>query len=246
MPNEESKVKFTPPFKREEEFIKIDYTDKEEEYLNFIVNRMSDARDSREDSHVELDDKGYLDYYDTNYKTGNSYIRPKKNKEDTRIVTGTTLEKENTFLSMILNYNFEPNVETYDKEDLPLAGLGEKLESLIKKSRLIEGYEDKKPLIYKEGADQGTWFAEETWVEEWEIQKEIKNADYSAINVNKIKWVEKKVRKVIGAQVNLLPGTGVYLGNIKQFFMKKQPYVFTVDVIPYEEAKACYGDYDRF
>lgn len=238
--------KITPPYLEENKQETFLYSQDEELYRKYLLDKLTKARDNREASQIEFDDCGYTAHYDTNYKTGNSYIRKKKNKEDSRIVTGTTLEKENTFLSAILNYNFEPSIKAFDKMDLPLNGLGDKLESLVKKSRSIEQYEDKRPLFYKEGADQGTWFAEEVWVEEWKIQKKLKDIDYTKVDVKKIKWETTRERKIIGAQANLIPGTGVYLGNIKQFFMHKQPYVFTRDVISYDEARACYGEYDRF
>jgi hypothetical protein len=236
------------PYKSEDKVEACKYTKDEQEYRTYIINRATLARDRREAPYIELDDMSYTQYYETNFKTGNSYLRPKKNKEDTRIVTGTTLEKENTFLSAILNYNFVPRVEAYDKNDLPLVGLGDKLDSLIKKSRLIENYESKRALIYKEGVDQGTAFVEEVWVEEDEIAKTVNGMDYSTgrVDIGKIKIDKKRKRKVIGCRSNLLPGTGVYLGDIKQFFMDKQPYVITRDVITYEEADACYGGYDRF
>lgn len=243
--------KVIAPFLQEEEerFKTPDYlklSDDETLYTGYLQRLLTAARDAREQSHIELDDSSYTSHYDSNYKTGNSYLRKKKNREDSRIVTGVTLEKSNTFLSAILNYNFEPNIEAYDREDLPMIGLGDKLESLLKKSRKIEDYESKRPLILKEGCDQGTFFAEETWVEEFQIQKKLKNLDYSKIVVKDIEWETKKVRKIIGAQVNLIPGTGVYLGNIKQFFLNKQPHIFTRDVITYSGAEACYGGYDRF
>lgn len=240
------KDKVIPPYKQTESYEYLKYSQDEEEYSGYLQKLLVNAKEQRESAHIEFDDSSYTSHYDTNYKTGNAYLRKKKNKEDSRIVTGTTLEKSNTFLSAILNYNFEPNVEVFNKEDLPLMGMGDKLESLIKKSRQIEQYEDKRPLMYKEGADQGTWFAEETWLEEFEIQKKMKNVDYAKIVVNDIKWETKKVRKIIGAQVNLIPGTGVYLGNVKQFFMNKQPHLFTRDVTTYDNAEACYGGYDRF
>lgn len=241
------KQKIIAPYKEENlqpDFLQLSRG--EEEYTLYLRKLLTEDRDAREESHIEYDDMGYTLNYDTNYKAGNAYMRKKKNREDSRLVTGTTLEKENTFLSTILNYNFEPHITAFDKEDLPLMGLGGKLESLVKKSRQIEQYEDKRPLLYKEGADQGTWFAEECWVEEWEIQKKVKDLDYSKVVVSEVKWDEKKVKKVLGAQVNLIPGTGVYLGNVKQFFLNRQPHIFYRDVITYSEAKACYGGYDRF
>ena len=238
---------YTPPFEEEiKSYNQPDYTDQEIKYRTFLIDRLESARNQREDSHIEFDDRNYTDHYDTNYKAGNSYLRPKKNKFDSRIVTGTTLEKENTFISMMLNYNFEPNISVFDKTNLPLTGLGNKIESLVKKSFQLESFEDKEPLILKEATDQGTAFVEDVWVEEWEIQKKLKKIDYKNFKVDDIKWETKRKKKVIGCRANLIPGTGVYLGNVKNFFIETQPYLFTRDVITYGEAKACYEAYDRF
>ena len=223
----------------------LTYTKSEQEYLTALKLKCEKARDRQRGKFIELDDATYTEAYEANFKAGNSYIPAKKNKNDTRIVTGTTLEKENTFLSSILNFNLEPAVTAYDEKDMPIARLGTHLTSLIKKSRLLEDYESKRPLIYKEGADQGTWFAEMSWVEETEIIKDLKEFDPTK-PIDKVKWTEKRRKKIIGCQTNLLPGTSVYLGDVKQFFMRKQPYVVIKDVITYDEAKACYEDYDRF
>jgi len=222
------------------------YSDDENEYWRNLIYYLERARDMREDTHIEFDDRDYISHYDSNYKAGNAYLRPKKNKFDSRIVTGTTLEKENTFLSMILNYNFEPNIEVYDKKDMPLMGLGDKIESLVKKSFQIEGMDDKEALILKEAADQGTAFVEDTWVEEWEIQKVMKKVNYSDFKIDDVDWTTTRKRKVVGCRTNLIPGTGVYLGNINEFFMEEQPYVYTRDVIPYSEAEKIYSGYNRF
>ena len=61
-----------------------------------------------------------LDWHEKNAKAANAYIPPKKNKTDTRIVTGTTQEKGITLLSALLNYNLEPNISAFDKTDWTL------------------------------------------------------------------------------------------------------------------------------
>ena len=80
-----------------------DYTDAEVEYRDYLLDRLTTARDQREEEHIQFDDMGYAEYYDTNAKAANSYLKAKENEEDTRIVTGTTQEKELTLLSAILN-----------------------------------------------------------------------------------------------------------------------------------------------
>src|SRR3990167_6166671 len=186
----------------------IKYTDREIAYRTFLLNRLADAAILRDSPHTEFDDMDYLTYYETNAKAGNSYIRPKKNPFDSRIVTGTTLEKKNTLLSAIMNYNFEPDIEAHDQNDMPIYNLGNHMESMTRKSRREEDYEDKRLLIYKELLDQGTVFVEEVFCEEWRMEKELKNNDwYDGLSLSQMGW-EQRLKKVYSrCEARLISGT---------------------------------------
>lgn len=225
----------------------VKYSPEELEYFGALTIRLEDAKNDREGEQVEFNDMSYQEYYDSNLKAANSYIPPKRNKSDTRVVTGTTEEKENTLLSAILNYNLESNVMAFDEFNMEVEGLGKDFADLIKKSREIEGFDYKRPLIYKELLDQGTCFVEEQWVEETKIQKKLTNVNWdNGIKVRQIKWKEEEVDGAKMCETRLLRGDKVFLGNINEFSINKQPYIFTVDKIPYSEATAIYGNWDRF
>lgn len=226
---------------------KINYSDEELEYRKLLIQRATFAKNQRDDSHPEFDDMTYSDYYESNSKAANSYIPPKENKEDTRVVTGTTHEKENTLLSSILNYNLEPDITSFDQYDLPISELGEGMELLLKKSRELEDYDTNKILIYKELLDQGNVFVEEVWEECIKPQKKLKNIKWSeGIDPKKIKW-EEKLEKVYGqCRTRLLSGLKVYLGNIKEPRIQFQPYIFTAEIVHYNEAKSIYQNWERW
>jgi hypothetical protein len=76
------------------------------------------ARDNRESPHPEFDDMTYSQYYDSNKRADLAYIPAKKNKQDTRIVTGYTREKDTTLLSALLGYNFQPDITVYNNQEL--------------------------------------------------------------------------------------------------------------------------------
>ena len=223
------------------------YSKEELDYRSFIISRVEEASQNRDSEQDEFDGMDYLTWYESNAKSAYSYVRPKKHPEDTRIVTGTTQEKENTMISTLLNYNLEPSIEAFDDKDFHVVKLGETMESLVKKSREIENYEEVRPLIYKELFDQGTCFVEEILREEWRPAKELNDLNWSdGVKVKDIKWTERLEKVYAGCQVNLLSGLNVYLGNIREFFIHKQPFVFTVDIVPYEEAKQMYGQWERW
>ena len=228
--------------------IRVPYTREEANYRGYLLTRMDDARDQRENEHPEFNDMNYSDWYDDNAKAANSYNPPKKNKEDTRIVTGTTTEKENTLLSALLNYNLEPNITAFDKNDVRIQELGKDMEDMIAKSRDIEHYEEKRPLVYKELLDQGTCFVEEVKQEQIIVEKVMKGEAWRKGNMkmSALKWERRLKKSYAQCHVNLLEGKKVYLGNIREFHLNKQPYAFIHDIIPYDTAKYIYGDWDRW
>lgn len=236
--------------KKKEEVVlnkQVDYTEEENKYRWELIRKMTQAQLARNSLHRELNDMDYQTYYDSNLRAANSYIAPKKNPEDTRVVTGTTEEKENTLIAAILNYNLEPNILAFDKEMMEVDELGRNFEDLVRKSRQIENYDEKRVLIYKELLDQGTCFVEEQWVEEDKISKKLENVNWSNnVEVKKIKWTTSDNHVVSGCQTRLIRGDKVFLGNIKEFQMSKQPYAFTVDVMSYAEAEAIYKNWDRW
>ena len=83
------------------EIIAPDYTTEELEERAELIRAMCLARDNRESPHPEFDDMTYSQYYDSNKRADLAYIPPKKNKQDKRIVTGYTREKDTTLLSAL-------------------------------------------------------------------------------------------------------------------------------------------------
>lgn len=223
------------------------YTEDELKYRSFLIKRMMGAKQARDQEHTEFDDMDFTTYYETNAKAANSYIRPKVNEEDTRVVTGTTREKEQTIASMLLNFNFQPTITAYDENDQVVFELGDIIGDLVKKSRELEEYEQHRALMYKELLDQGTCFVEEQWVESSHVEKVLKKQDWrGGVKFKDIKWDESVVKNPGKCEVNLLSGTRVFLGNIKEFFIHKQPFLFTAERITWEQAKMLYGDWERW
>jgi hypothetical protein len=224
----------------------IKYTNEEAEYRAMVIKRIISAKNQRDATHVEFDDMDYLTRYEANAKAANAYVPPKLNRIDTRIVTGTTREKELTLLSALLNYNLEPNIEAYDKDDMIIMEIGETMEDLIKKSREIEMYDDKRPLIYKEGLDQGDAFVEEVSIERQRVEKELKDHKPDFRNIKNIKWTRKLGKVYSQCEVKLKSGTQVFLGNIKEFDEWEQPYIITLEIVPRSVAQSIFGDWERW
>jgi hypothetical protein len=155
-----------------------EYSEEEKEFRSRIYFEMERAKDQRSADFPEFDDMDYVTYWESNAKAANSYIPPKTDDQDVRTTSGTTLEKKNTLLTSILNLSLEPDVEAFDQNDEELEELGTVMEDLIRKSREIEDYDQKKVRIYDELLTQGTVFVEEQYKEFRLPQKEVESYDF--------------------------------------------------------------------
>jgi hypothetical protein len=210
--------------------------------MAYYYQRLVNSRDTRDSRHYEFDEMNVQEWVEFNAKTANSYIPPRKNATDVAIVTGTAREKMLAIVSNVFKMNLDPEVLAYDKHENEDATLGQAFTNLLKKSNHLEDDEDKKVQRMMYLCEQGTVFLEEAWVPTVKTIKKIKNK--AALNpvdgFKGLKWI-KKEQVTYKCEKNILDLTQVYLGNILEPEMEKQPYVFTRQVMDYEQASTIYG-----
>jgi hypothetical protein len=225
----------------------VKYTPDEIKHRDKLLTLCSKARDDRESPHAEFDEMTYSQAYDTNKRADMSYIPPKKNKIEKRIVTGYTREKDNTLLSALLSYNFQPDITVYDDSEMIFPVLGNHFEDMVKKSRELELYDTMRPLIYRELIAQGDVFVEEIWqtihfpdienTNDWKPGDKIESAKFETA---------VKPRKMERAAVKLHQGKNVYLGSFWQDDYTKQDLVYSYEILPRGIAEKIYGTWDRW
>lgn len=229
------------------EILAPEYTADELEDRAELIRAMCMARDNRESPHPEFDDMTYSQYYDTNKRADLSYIPPKKNKQDKRIVTGYTREKDTTLLSALLGYNFQPDITVYNNQELIIAELGNNMEDVVKKTREVEDWNTKRSLVYRELISQGDVFVEEVWKVQRTPDIENKNDWRPGMKIKDAKFEEKaRPVKMERAEVRLHQGKNVYLGDFWLDDYDNQGLVFTYEVMSRERAKSIYGTWDRW
>ena len=232
---------------KELDIIPPDYTDEEMKYRSLWISRLENSVEQRTQPWTEFNDLTYDEWYISNQKAANAYAPPKKNRQDVRTVTGTTREKKNTLISATLNYNFAPDIQSYDEYDLPVIELGKTMEDMVSRSRQIESpsYDSKRELIYTELFDQGTVFVWEKCTEHRESVKKL-TGKFNPQNLADLKWSTRigRIQKILESE--LLAGPMVYLGNMKEFFLEFQPYVSIRKIRTRQEAQAIYGDWERW
>lgn len=224
------------------------YTEEERKYRQFLIDRLIDARDQRDQHHDELDGMTYPEYYESNLKGAISYIPPRENKDEVQVVTGTTREKKLAIMAAVNNLNLETEIQAYDKENFQDIQVGSMMTDAINKSEELENWNDEaKMLAYDELTTQGNVFIEELWWVETKWDKKKIKLDKIDDSTFKNFKPENKIKEIFkGCKRNVVPGLFVYLGNIKEFDEQQQPYIYTREAMTLEQAKALYGTWNRW
>lgn len=224
----------------------IEYSDAQKDYINFRRRRMIAARDTRDQTHPEWDDMGFLQWYDIMKRADDQYVAPRKNKTDTAINTGSIRDKNTTLVEYANKFDFEPIAQCYDENDDMMYELAESGEDMVKKSLQLEEWKDKAKLIYRSMVSFGVALVEDYWLERWTIDKKIQSGKLGSANA---KWVEKIVKTFEGCQAKNWDLRKCYPGDIRKYFMngpQGQPFFFTVEYESYDKVEKMFKDWDNW
>ena len=224
------------------------YTETEKKYYGSLVRLLCNARTEREKIREEFDDMSYSKYYDSNRRADLGYLRKKKNKEDKRVSTGLTREKDNTLLSVFLKFDFKALVMAFDQENFLLNELGHQMSGLVEKTREQEIYQETRYFLYREYISQGDVFAEEIYDEPLTVEKTFdKNMTWKpGMPIESYKVKEQTVKGIGIAKTRLVEGKKVYFGDLRIENAEDQPFIFTHEIISRHEAETIYGNWARW
>jgi len=220
----------------------VKLTDAESTHNGIIINNLYKAKIARDTPHREFNNQSYIDWFNNNEIIANTEITRDKTNKDLAIHTGTVEQKLLVILAEINRLNLTGEVRVFDKENQELQEFGMALTDICDKTAEIEGDDEKKLNRQLELLKQGTVFIQDNWVKRWNKEK-ILDKKFTG-KISGVTWQEKMALVFDGPERNVLYGPGVYLGNISEFEIKKQPYIFTLKTTSYEEAKSRYGKMD--
>jgi len=217
----------------------VNYTAEETEFNGKILSRLLKAKIARDSKHPEFNNQTFLQWFNNNEIIANTFITRDKTNADLAVKAGTVEQKLLTILSEINRLNLMGEVRVYDKDNDELQELGMVLTDICDKTAEIEGDEEKKLIRQLELLKQGTVFIQDNWVKRWKKEKTLKK-NFTG-DISNVEWEEKLEKVFEGPERSILYAPGVYLGNMKEFDIKKQPFLFTIKVSSYEEVKSRYG-----
>ena len=227
-----------------------DLSDAQRQKRNFLIQRIDKAKNMRDQNHDEFDGMTLQEYVEKNAKDAASYIKPRQNETDVEVTTGMPREKMLDLTSNVIRLNLKPNVLAFDKNNAMHGEIGTTMGHMLTKSNDLEGDRQKQVMRIMYLMEQGTVASEEVWKAQIQKQKTFKKDfvyDPSGDMRDASDAVEKEETiKFYKCERNILDLLSVYLGDIKQFDIEKQPFIYTRQVMHYTEAKAEYGDFKNF
>lgn len=224
-------------------------SEEEKNHLDFIFSRLETAKKNKQQRFIEFDGMTLDEYIESNAKLMNAYIPPRKNKTDVNIILGSPRQKAKSILSHIIRMSFDADVMAFDRDDVEDVYFGYTCSKMLKKADEIDsgdyggGRDEKFLLRAMKLVEQGTVFIREKWAPLTYNKKDIIEGKLDPrVGFKGLKWLGKKQTEY-KAESQLLDPTQVYLGNIKEYEMNRQPYIFTRIVIPYVAAEMIYGQW---
>jgi len=228
---------------------RIGYNTKETEYFHYLCQRLFHARDARDRSHPQFDGMTYLQYLENNERLWNSYIAPKSDPRDwrSRARKRTVFQKGQAILGKIMEENFGSEFTAYDENSDIQHELGKAMGDAVHRTKEMENSTEKEYLIGMELLKHGNVAVQETFEISDRVIKELDHVNWEIGSApDKQKWKEKTIPYRRDCVKNLVRLDSVYLGDISQFDLTKQNYVFIRTYKQYEEAKAIFGNWKRW
>lgn len=227
------------------------YSDEDKDYLNYLQQRLQYAREQHNQPWPQFNNRTLYQYYEENQKLANTnHLEPKKNEDDVVVSSGTIEQKLDSLLSHINNLNLEPSVYAFNKDNNKIVALGDAIEDVIHDTNIQDGadkagIEEKRPIRQRELLKQGTVFVQEDWIRKWEKKK-----GKMSLTSGKFEGVEvpKGALELVfeGPSANLLYTPNVYLGDMTEFYMDDQPFVFVSVIKNYDVARTFFNKFENW
>lgn len=222
-----------------------DYTDAEAKHRSQLLTWLQMDYILREQSHMELDDKTYSEYYLINRQQDMAYNPPRRNASDSRIVSGITHEKDNTILQIINDMNFQPKVMIFDKDDTELYDAGLALTARLKKILIEDDFKEKASDFFRVNIGQGNVFIREKPSSKKFVANKIPIGPKTA-NKYEQKWKTIVKQMMTPCTSELIPNTCVFFPNLLEKDLHKQDHVFVVIHVPVETVAQHFKNFPRW
>ena len=244
MPKKEEKQPVSFLLKKDEKAQPPEYNPTEIEYLGKYKAKLVRAKDERDRQHPELDMMTYLEYWDSNEKLANTFVGKRTTKSETNFQSGTIRQKIWAFTSAVNKMNLSASFMAFDHTETLLNSLGIGMTDILRKTEELDMDEEKRLIRLYEMMKQGTVFVQEQWKKCFRPKKTLNQLFRG--QVKGVTWQTQLKEYLSIPSRDVLWAPGVYLGSMKKYFIKEQPFIYTVDVKPYVEVASMFQNWERW
>lgn len=222
------------------------YSEEEKLYYKKLMVELCAMRELTRKQLDEFDGKNLLQSYDENRKADLGFNDYVDDPADFRVTSGLTREKDSTLLSTLLSYNLQPQVTAFSRDNTLIDQLGTEMADLVKKSREIESYTEKRISIYRELIAQGFVYVEEVYIER-AVAKKSDVAWSPAMKISEYKGDDKPIYDIEGkCEAKLHLGKYVLVSSLNEEEVQNLSAIATYEELDRAEAEAIYGKWDRW
>jgi hypothetical protein len=136
---------------------------KEMEMCQFHRGRIKKAIEILNTRKREFDDLSLLQTYYSNRDAVNSYLVPKRNDTEVRVVGGATEKRIESIVNELISYNYQHELRFVDKDDLEIRDFGKIMEDTITRTNQQEDDDDVRTELAWELCSQPIVFVEELY-----------------------------------------------------------------------------------
>lgn len=223
------------------------YSKEEKAHYKMLMENLCQMRDLQRRQLTEFDNKTFQQAYEENRKADLGYNEFTDDPADFRITTGLTREKDTTILSTLLNFDLQPNITAFDKNNTLINELGSKMEDLVIKSREIEIYPEKRTDIYRELIAQGAVYVEEVYTERAIVKKSVGAWSPTSNKISDFKNDAHPLYDVEGkCEAKLYLGKYVLFSSMNEPELQNNGMVALYEEVDRSEAEAIYSKWDRW
>lgn len=221
-----------------------EYSAAEITYRSKWLSRFISSRNVRETPSDYFDGQTYIQRCESNRKLANTFIAPKKNKEDTNFTTGTVRQKLETYQSVISNLSLDSECRAFNDREIQDVELAGAMEDIEAKTNILDNDDEGKMLRQYVLLEQGEVYVREIW-EEYNVIKKKPNRVFDG-TLNDY-TIETTTEKKDGRPTRrVLLNENVYKGDITIYDFNKQPFIWFVEQVPYGEAEGTFKKWDRW
>lgn len=219
------------------------------ELMAYYFKKLNDARSQRTKNRTELDDNNYENDYELNKRAANSYLYPKANDDEVRVVTTATEKKIEVVENELMAANFQSEVFAYDNFDMQMKTLGQDFTDITNRTNSMERDERLWRAFIKELLTQRAAYLEEVDNYDVIIDRPHRSLGMDGkVPVIEDSKIDGKIRVVHRPIKRLVSGLQIYLGDdsIPAWDFQKQPFILKYTRRKWDTTKDIYQKWENW